>query len=148
MISTILFSWSPSISILSTHYRSSPHMPKSLKSRLYHFFYNKCYSMVPKFLSNSFIPIMSTHPMPHSHFWYIKFAVSSPILAPGVSPWGWSPGSGSASSSNRSTFVRTPSQHQFVGYFTWRSSLTPYIKREPEDLSISIGMIRTFLYLN
>lgn len=62
-------------------------------------------------------------------------AVSNPILAPAVSPWGWSPGSGSASSDNRSTSVRTPSQHQFAfdGYFTLTFSLTPSACRQTES---------------
>jgi len=48
---------------------------------------------------------------------------------------GWSPGSGSASSDNRSTSVRTPSQHQFAfdGYFTGTFSLTPPACRQTES---------------
>ncbi len=48
---------------------------------------------------------------------------------------GWSPGSGSASSDNRSTSARTPSQHQFAfdGYFTLTFSLTPSACRQTES---------------
>lgn len=48
---------------------------------------------------------------------------------------GWSSGSGSASSDNRSTPVRTPSQHQFAfdGYFTLTFSLTPPACRQTES---------------
>lgn len=81
------------------------------------FFVDKCLSA----LSSHFLS------PEHSVEEEVRSLMQSPILAPAESPWGWSPGSGSASSDNRSTSVRTPSQQKFAfdGNLTLTFSLTP-----------------------